>query len=85
MTLAELQVVRTATEALAPVQAFKRLRPFFFGENDHAIANWEDVPLRTIDLAERILRERPTQSEYVEIRAGNWQKSMAKKSRRSSF
>ena len=65
VTLAELQVVRTATEALAPVQAFKRLRPFFFGENDHAIANWEDVPLRTIDLAERILRERPTQSEYV--------------------
>ena len=36
VTLAELQVVRTATEALAPVQAFKRLRPFFFGENDHA-------------------------------------------------
>ena len=68
VTLAELQVVRTATEALAPVQAFKRLRPFFFGENDHAIANWEDVPLRTIDLAERILRERPTQSEYV----GGW-------------
>ena len=33
--------------------------------HDHAIANWEDVPLRTIDLAERILRERPTQSEYV--------------------
>ena len=65
VTLAELQVVRTATEALAPVQAFKRLRPFFFGENDHAIANWEDVPLRTIDLTERILRERPTQSEYV--------------------
>ena len=65
VTLSELQVVQTVTEALAPVQAFKRLRPFFFGENDHAIANWEDVPLRTIDLAERILRERPTQSEYV--------------------
>ena len=65
VTLAELQVVQTVTEALAPVQAFKRLRPFFFGENKHAIANWEDVPLRTVDLAERILRERPTQSEYV--------------------
>lgn len=65
VTLAELQVVQTVTEALAPVQAFKRLRPFFFGENKHAIANWEDVPLRTIDLAERILRERPTQSEYM--------------------
>ena len=65
VTLAELQIVRTATEALAPVQAFKRLRPFFFGENAHAIANWEDAPQRTIDLAERILQERPTQSEYV--------------------
>ena len=65
VTLAELQVVQTVTEALAPVQAFKRLRPFFFGENKHAIANWEDVPLRTIDLAERILRERPTRSEYM--------------------
>ena len=65
VTLAELQVVQTVTEALAPVQAFKRLRPFFFGENKHAIANWEDVPLRTVDLAERILRERPTRSEYM--------------------
>lgn len=72
VTLAELQVVQTVTEALAPVQAFKRLRPFFFGENKHAIANWEDVPLRTIDLAERILRERPTGADMWEIRAGNW-------------
>lgn len=65
VTLSELQIVRTATEALAPVQAFKRLRPFFLGESDHAIANWEDVPLRTVNLAERIMQERPTQSEYV--------------------
>lgn len=28
VTLSELQVVQTVTEALAPVQAFKRLRPF---------------------------------------------------------
>ena len=53
------------TEAMAPVQEFKRLKPFFFEEKDHAIANWEDVPLRTIDLADRILKERPTQSEYA--------------------
>ena len=64
-TLTELRVVRMVTEAMAPVQEFKRLKPFFFEEKDHAIANWEDVPLRTIDLAERILKERPTQSEYA--------------------
>lgn len=64
-TLTELRVVRMVTEAMAPVQEFKRLKPFFFEEKDHAIANWEDVPLRTIDLADRILKERPTQSEYA--------------------
>ena len=43
-TLTELRVVRMVTEAMAPVQEFKRLKPFFFEEKDHAIANWEDVP-----------------------------------------
>ncbi len=65
VTLSELQVVRAATEALAPVQAFKRMKPYFFEESGRAAVNWEDVPLRTIDLAERILRERPTESEYA--------------------
>lgn len=64
-TLSELRVIRTATEALAPVQAFKRMKPYFFEESGHAAVNWEDVPLRTIDLAERILRERPTEREYA--------------------
>lgn len=65
VTLSELQVTQTVTEALAPVQAFKRMKPYFFEETGHAAVNWEDVPLRTIDLAERILQERPTESEYV--------------------
>lgn len=65
VTLVELQVTQTVTEALAPVQTFKRMKPYFFEESGHAAVNWEKVPLRTIDLAERILRERPTESEYV--------------------
>lgn len=60
------------------------LKTLLFEEKDHAIANWEDVPLRTIDLAERIRTERPTQSKYEGIMAGSWRMCRMEKSRWSS-
>ena len=51
-------VVKQCREALAPVQAFKRIKPEI-GEDGHAVITREDVPLATILPEERRNRELP--------------------------
>lgn len=63
VALNELQVVQQLKEALAPVLPFRRLRPETAG--DRLTEAWEDAPLRTVDLAERIRAERPKNVEYT--------------------
>ncbi|MEO9494550.1 MAG: glycoside hydrolase family 3 C-terminal domain-containing protein [Vibrio splendidus] len=55
----ELIVVEQLTEALAPVTAFKRLVPKEIGQNGVYSCDYESVPLRSVDLSERILSELP--------------------------
>ncbi|MDO4293913.1 MAG: glycoside hydrolase family 3 C-terminal domain-containing protein [Eubacteriales bacterium] len=55
VVLPELMVTCRLREAMAPVTPFSRLRPDAQGTG---IA-WEDAPVRTVDLAERIRQERP--------------------------
>ena len=59
ITVDELIVVEQLTEALAPVTAFKRLVPKEIGQNGVYSCDYESVPLRSVDLSERILTELP--------------------------
>ena len=54
----DLIVVKQCREALAPVQAFKRIKPEI-GENGHVVITREDVPLTTILPEERRNQELP--------------------------
>lgn len=63
IVLHELRVVKQLKEALAPVLPFQRLRP---EEKEGSFKEtWEDVPLRTGNLAERIRTERPEEALYT--------------------
>lgn len=53
----ETVVTQQLEEALAPVTAFDRMRPVGEGESFRMVQ--ETVPLRSVDLAERILENRP--------------------------
>ncbi|WP_061018408.1 glycoside hydrolase family 3 protein [Vibrio splendidus] len=59
ITVDELIVVEQLTEALAPVTAFKRLVPKEIGQNGVYSCDYESVPLRSVDLSDRILSELP--------------------------
>lgn len=59
ITVDELIVVEQLTEALAPVTALKRLVPKEIGQNGVYSCDYESVPLRSVDLSERILSELP--------------------------
>lgn len=54
----ELQVSERLTEAAAPVTAFERMRASANDVGDYVISK-EQVPLRTVNLEERITRDRP--------------------------
>lgn len=60
-TVDELTVTEKCREALAPVKAFQRLRPEGMPADDRQIfaKGREAAPTRTIDLAQKILEERP--------------------------
>lgn len=62
----ELIVVDQLTEALAPVTAFKRLVPKEIGQNGVYSCDYESVPLRSVDLSERILTELPASITFSE-------------------
>lgn len=51
--LEELTVIETCTEALAPVEAFKRMKATENGDGNVEL-QWEDTPLRTYSIRERI-------------------------------
>lgn len=65
ITVPELEVVQELTEALAPVHAYQRMRPQVDEVTGEAVVTWEDVPLRTVDLPQRILDERPAAAPYA--------------------
>lgn len=63
-TLEETQLVQQLDSALAPTQAFQRMRAAL--QLDGSVAEaYEDVPTRTYDLWERILTNRPADLEYT--------------------
>lgn len=70
VTVDELQVIKELEEALAPVLDLKRLKPADTaavdetGEKQFA-ESWEEVPKRTVDLAERIESRRPKTAAYT--------------------
>ncbi len=53
----ETRAVLQLEEACAPVLPYQRMRIAL--ENEQAVIGWEDTPLRTIDLTERIAANRP--------------------------
>lgn len=53
----ETRAVLQLEEACAPVLPYKRMRIEL--EQEKAVIHWEDTPLRTIDLTERIAQNRP--------------------------
>ena len=63
VTLDDLIVVEKLESALAPVTPFTRLRPVM--ENGKIVEGYEDVPLRTYDLNQRIASRRPTDLQYT--------------------
>lgn len=63
VTVNELTVTRQCREALAPVQHFDRLVPRKKGEG--FCEGTEPVPVRTVNLAERIAGERPQNADYT--------------------
>ena len=62
-SIEETVVVEKCSEALAPVQTFKRLRPQFNG--DTICEAWEDTPLRTASIEDRIQTNRPKEIAYT--------------------
>ena len=59
LTLSELLVTERLTEAEAPVKPFKRLKAEQDPASGETVAVYEDTPLRTQDLRERILAHLP--------------------------
>ncbi|MDO5416222.1 MAG: glycoside hydrolase family 3 C-terminal domain-containing protein [Lachnospiraceae bacterium] len=64
VSVENLRVVEKLCEAMAPVQPCTRLRPEA-GADGQMVPAWEDMPLRTIDLAGRIEAELPEETEYT--------------------
>lgn len=60
----ELTVALKCQEALAPVKEFQRLRPQA-GAAGSFERGWEAAPTRTVDLAQKILDERPDSAAYT--------------------
>lgn len=63
--LNELIVTEKLREALAPVSAFKRMKPQKDTQNEYQM-QWEDAPLRTVNMKERRLSSRPKTIPLVE-------------------
>jgi len=61
----ETYVVRSCEEALAPVESFKRLKPGAVKSDGTYEEEYEDVPLRTISLKERIADRLPKEYEIT--------------------
>lgn len=58
LILEELLVTEQLTEACAPIRAFKRMKPVLGTDGKYEIG-YEPVPLRTLDVAQRIHEELP--------------------------
>ncbi|WP_078553755.1 glycoside hydrolase family 3 protein [Bacillus alkalicellulosilyticus] len=58
-----VQVIETLSENMAPVTSFQRIKPKV-DENGYKVT-YENVPLRTVDIQERYLNERPPSHEYT--------------------
>ncbi len=62
-TVQETEVAGQCTEALAPVEAFARMKPV--GEQDGSLtAAWEEAPQRTYSMPERSQKEKKTEIPY---------------------
>lgn len=59
-----LEVVETFSEAAAPVTEFKRMKPEMNSQGNYEAIE-EKVPLRTVDLMERIRENRPVEEIYT--------------------
>lgn len=64
-TLDELVVVEQLQEALAPTEAFQRMRPGARKADGTYELTWEDVPTRTVDLAARIKQNLPDEIPFT--------------------
>ena len=64
--LDELIIIERLEEALAPVEAFERMRPVC--RNSHYEVDWEKVPLASISEADRRNRELPTELKRTEYK-----------------
>lgn len=64
MEIGTLQVVKQCTEALAPVEAFERMKPEG-GQGGTLDMIWEKVPLRTYSMAERSGGELKAELPYI--------------------
>ncbi|MDD3416548.1 MAG: glycoside hydrolase family 3 C-terminal domain-containing protein [Lachnospiraceae bacterium] len=60
----QLEIVQKLTEACAPTVPFERMK-LVEDENEKFTTSKERVPLRSIDLQERIMENRPEDREYV--------------------
>jgi beta-glucosidase len=63
LNLKDLIVVEKFESALAPVTPFQRIRPIF--EDGKISLGYEDVPLRSYDLNQRIADRRPINLSYT--------------------
>lgn len=61
----ELMVVEELQEALAPTEAFKRMKPGVLKANGEYELEFEEVPTRSIDLKNRMLDCMPNEIEYT--------------------
>ena len=60
MEIEKPEVTERCTEALAPVEAFERMKPEVKQDGKFAVS-WEEAPLRTYSMAERSGREQKTE------------------------
>lgn len=60
----ELMVLEECREALAPAEAFRRMKPEV-DEKGNAVLQWEDTPVRTYSMAERIREENIPEIRYT--------------------
>lgn len=64
-TVPELVVVEELSEAMAPVKAFRRMRPVDADEKGVYRVDWEAVPLRTVDPMDRRGKNLPKEVPYT--------------------
>lgn len=58
-TLTDLEVIEQLEEAMAPCEAFKRLKPEHKNADGTYQISYEEVPTRTIDLEKRMAKNKP--------------------------